>query len=269
MSDTRTQWRPSVVAAIAAASVLVVVLVGLIVAVALMLTSPRGSEIVLDATWGNGEPLGDALEKTEDVIASRLENAGITGTQFYTKDDQIHIAFGEDADEALLARAAAVLEVSFSADFRPVIEAGPCDPAVVHTDAGPDREATLCDQEGFEQLVLGPSEIAATTITDVVPVAPGASTSGWGVEIDFDDEGTQAFASLTERLFTAGEGHNRMAIVLNGEVLTAPTVNAVISDGEVTISGTFTEEDAKALTVQLKFAVVGLVLSVDSTHLAT
>lgn len=51
-------------------------------------------------------------------------------------------------------------------------------------------------------------------------------------------------------------GRGQMAIVLDGQVISAPTVNAPSFSGEVTITGAFSESEAKSLAKILKFGAV-------------
>lgn len=67
------------------------------------------------------------------------------------------------------------------------------------------------------------------------------------VSIEFTDEGTKKFADLT----TANVGR-RIAILLDGETLTAPVVNEAILGGKAVITGSKTLEDAKNLAILLR-----------------
>ncbi|MGE1177828.1 SecDF P1 head subdomain-containing protein, partial [Pseudomonas bananamidigenes] len=63
-----------------------------------------------------------------------------------------------------------------------------------------------------------------------------------------------------------GEVRNRFAIVLDGRVISAPTTNAIISDGKPEISGSFNEESSKALADQLKFGALPIGFEIQSTE---
>lgn len=67
------------------------------------------------------------------------------------------------------------------------------------------------------------------------------------VSIKLDDEGTEAFKVATE----ANIG-NPIIIKLDGEIISAPTVNDVIRNGESIISGSFTEESARQLANRIE-----------------
>lgn len=66
------------------------------------------------------------------------------------------------------------------------------------------------------------------------------------ISLEFNDEGADLFASLTERL--VGQP---IAIVLDGEVISSPVVNQAIFGGQAVISGDFTLEEAKLLAQRL------------------
>jgi len=127
-----------------------------------------------------------------------------------------------------------------------------------------------CDDEGAYKYILGPVEVTGETITDASAqtqtTQQGASTGVWEVAIEFNAKGTEEFADVTKRLFAYGETdvHNRFAIVLDGRIITAPTTNAVISNGKPSISGSFTQDTAKTLADQLKFGALPIGFTVQS-----
>lgn len=87
----------------------------------------------------------------------------------------------------------------------------------------------------------------------------------YGVSLEFNNEGTKAFAAATTDLVTsyAADDSNRIiAIVLDGQIISAPRVNEAIPNGKAQISGSFeTFEDAQSLAMMLQ----GGALPVDLT----
>ena len=67
------------------------------------------------------------------------------------------------------------------------------------------------------------------------------------VSLEFNDEGAKKFGELTARNI----GH-QIAIVLDGEVLTAPVVNEAITGGRAQITGNRSMEDAEHLAILLR-----------------
>lgn len=140
----------------------------------------------------------------------------------------------------------------------------------VTTVAPADEPLITCDVNGAEKFILGPVEVAGETIADasagLITNSQGVSTGQWGVFINFDDTGTTQFADVTTRLFgfPTTDVRNRFAIVLDGSVISAPTTNAIISDGNPQISGSFTQESAQTLADQLKFGALPIGFEVQS-----
>jgi len=125
-----------------------------------------------------------------------------------------------------------------------------------------DQPLITCEVDGSFKYILGPVEVSGETISNatsgLISNSQGASTGQWGVFITFNELGTQQFADVTTRLFgfPQTDVRNRFAIVLDGRVISAPTTNATITDGQPQISGSFTQESAKTLADQLKFGAL-------------
>lgn len=73
------------------------------------------------------------------------------------------------------------------------------------------------------------------------------------VSLEFDSEGANLFKEATEEAMGKPEGPERIInIVLDGETISAPVVNDVITDGSATIEGDFTIEEAGELATLIK-----------------
>ncbi|MBX3099867.1 MAG: protein translocase subunit SecD [Salinibacterium sp.] len=142
----------------------------------------------------------------------------------------------------------------------------------VQTNVAPaDEPLITCETDGSFKYILGPVEISGEDISDatsgLIGNSQGVSTGVWGVFITFNAKGTQEFADVTSRLYsyiTTDTVRNRFAIVLDGKVISAPSTQAVISDGKPQISGSFTQESAKTLADQLKFGALPISFEVQS-----
>ncbi|SMQ67812.1 protein translocase subunit SecD [Agreia sp. VKM Ac-1783] len=131
-----------------------------------------------------------------------------------------------------------------------------------------DKPLLACDENGQAKYILGPVEVTGEMISDatsgVAQTQTGASTGQWVVNIVFNDEGTSKFADVTTRLNALQGSQNQFAIVLDGKVISAPTTNAVITDGRPQISGSFTQDSAKTLADNLKFGALPIGFTVQS-----
>ncbi|GAB4322572.1 MAG: protein translocase subunit SecD [Phototrophicales bacterium] len=104
---------------------------------------------------------------------------------------------------------------------------------------------------------------------DGLDAAAAIYTQGEGWVIQFDIAGDHEildpnYSSFGE--YTAANIGNPMAIVLDGVVLSAPTIRARLDTGG-TISGNFTEEEAKTLALQLRSGSLSIPLRVESTEI--
>lgn len=93
------------------------------------------------------------------------------------------------------------------------------------------------------------------------------------VSLQFSPEGTKKFADITGRNIG-----RQVAIFLDEQVVTAPVVQTTIADGQAVISGNFSVDTAKALTIQLNAGAlpipiklieqrnIGATLGQDSIH---
>ncbi len=71
------------------------------------------------------------------------------------------------------------------------------------------------------------------------------------VNLIFNADGGKIFAELTKRLLG-----KPLAIFVGGELLTAPTIQSVIPDGQAVISGNYTAESAKKLATDINTGIV-------------
>jgi len=131
-----------------------------------------------------------------------------------------------------------------------------------------DKPLITCDDGGTVKYLLGPVEVKGQDIKDatsgLTSSSSGVTTGQWGVNIIFNDEGTKSFATVTARLNGLKGAQNQFAIVLDGKVISAPTTNAVITDGKPQITGNFTQDTAKTLADQLKFGALPFSFQVQS-----
>ncbi len=77
------------------------------------------------------------------------------------------------------------------------------------------------------------------------------------VSITFDAQGAQRFARLTSE-----NVNKQFAIILDGEVISAPTINEAILGGQAQISGGFTVETANQLAIALNSGALPVDLTV-------
>lgn len=108
------------------------------------------------------------------------------------------------------------------------------------------------DEEGKE---LIPTNLTGADLTSA-KVAFDQNTGKPAVSIEFTKEGADKFSEITEK--NVGK---RLAILLDGNVISAPVVNEKISGGNALITGQFTLDEARRLSVQLSAGALPLSVS--------
>lgn len=84
----------------------------------------------------------------------------------------------------------------------------------------------------------------------------------WVVNLKIGGDGRSDFSKVSRDLFDNG---GQFAVVLDGKVLSAPTMDGVITNGEAQISGNFTESSANSLATSLKYGALPISFSNDPT----
>jgi preprotein translocase subunit SecD len=126
----------------------------------------------------------------------------------------------------------------------------------------PAKPLVTCSDDKKAKYILGPVEVDGTDIADASAgyqtSANGQPTSVVEVQLKFTSDGAAKFGAVTSRLITLQGVRNQFAIVLDKLVISAPTTQAAITNGQASITGNFTIESARALANQLKFGALPL-----------
>ncbi|WP_292835750.1 protein translocase subunit SecD [Microbacterium sp.] len=138
------------------------------------------------------------------------------------------------------------------------------DPANDPANAAKDLPLIACEGNAAKYL-LGPVELDGSSISDAT-FGLNSQNNQWAVNLVFDGEGTQIFGEISQRLYALTTPQNQFAFVLDGEVISAPSMNGVILNGQPQITGNFTQETAKTLADQLKYGALPLSFEVQSTN---
>ncbi|GAB2586169.1 protein translocase subunit SecD [Streptomyces capparidis] len=123
----------------------------------------------------------------------------------------------------------------------------------------PEENVTACGTGEMKdyRFQLGPAAVAGTDLDDAKAVFDQQSGQ-WKVTLDFDGKGSKKFADVTGKLASQGAPNNQFAIVLDGDVVSAPSVNESIAGGQAEISGSFGQQEAKDLANILSYGALPL-----------
>ncbi|MEV1174167.1 protein translocase subunit SecD [Nonomuraea sp. NPDC049784] len=121
----------------------------------------------------------------------------------------------------------------------------------------PKKQFAACDADGSYKYVL---DVAKVVGTDIASASSGVrqGTVEWLVQLDFKSQGAGEWAKLTQTAYNAQEPRNKVAVVLDGVVITAPNIISPIPGGRAEITGGFDQTSATQLADQLKFGALPL-----------
>lgn len=129
-----------------------------------------------------------------------------------------------------------------------------------------DQPLITCDSDGVKYL-LSASMIQGTQLTKAEAGIPSQQVQ-WVVDLTFDKTARETFAEVTRTIVNATSPitgqQKQFAIVLDGQVISAPVVNGVIPNGQAQISGDFTQTEAQTLANSLKYGALPLTFTAPS-----
>lgn len=123
----------------------------------------------------------------------------------------------------------------------------------------PTEQTVACGKNNagqWEKYVLGPAELNGKDVDDAKATI-NQQSGAWVVNMDFTSGGSKKFSQTTSKLSQQQQPMNQFAIVLDGEVASAPSVNQTLS-ANAEISGSFTQESAQDLANILSYGALPL-----------
>ncbi len=151
---------------------------------------------------------------------------------------------------------------------------------VKRVEGAADKPYAACDESGQIKYILGPVAVPGSDLTSAAAAIArnnnGQSTGQWIVSLQFNHDGAEKFKDTSTILYgyhdsdpqgssyRGSPDRNSFAVVLDGTVITAPSMQAIIANGEAQISGNFTAQSATALANQLQFGSLPLNFEVES-----
>ncbi len=218
-----------------------------------------GLSVVLTAKSTDGEPVTpEDMEKSRAIIESRVNALGASEATVQEQgSDQILVQIPglADTEEALatIGRTGSLefarLDSFTDEEVKSAIESGQY--------AG---EGTVSDSFGnsfpsgkTQNLEVEPGTytpiVTGADITNVTVGKASETGTDYAVNISLNAQGTKAFAEASRDLVA---DHGQIVIILDGEVQSAPAVQSEIPNGEVSITGNYTLDEAKNLQTILE-----------------
>ncbi len=126
-------------------------------------------------------------------------------------------------------------------------------------DDDPTKPLITCDENGVKYL-LSAALIEGTQLSSASLLSPNGQQLEYGVNLEFNGEGSDEFGRISDALYGTDR---QFAIVLDGDVISAPVMNAPIHDGKAQITGSFTQAEADSLATSLKFGALPIQFQSD------
>jgi preprotein translocase subunit SecD len=224
-----------------------------------------GLRVLLEADVpADTEITAEQLQAARDIIENRVNALGVTEPVVQVAGARrilVELPGIEDTEAALASiRATALLEF-VDLSLVPPFEAANMIGLTIETDYGRPAEAapTPTAEPGAPSPTSEPP-VFHTVLTGAELEGAAATQdqlAGYAVNIKFGETGADAFAACT----TEHVG-DILAIVLDKEILSVPSISEPITGGEATITGSFTLEEANRLAVNLRYGSLPIPLKV-------
>lgn len=218
-----------------------------------------GLSVVLTATGEDGQaPSTDDMETSRQIIESRVNALGASEAVVQVQGANqilVQIPGMSDTETALntIGRTGSLvfarLDSFTDQDVVSKINSGQYgQSSYIYDDFGnafPSGETVDLEvPEGtYTPLITG------SNITNVTVGQASQTSADYAVNVTLDAEGTQAFAQATQDLVST---NGKIVIILDGVVQSAPAVQSAITDGQVSITGGYTLDEANSMRTVLE-----------------
>ena len=218
---------------------------------------------VLAIDYGSPQPEASASPSASDsasASASPSASASASATPTPTPSPTVSVP----ADQLVPPIQSATSDDAFVQRF----QALDCAKSTIAEGAVDDETQYLitCEKDNTYKYALAPALLSGTDVQSATAGLPTQGAGGWQVDLTLTTDGAKKFADATKSLSAQKSPNNQFAIILDGIVMSAPQVNEPILGGSATISGSFTAEEAKALSQVLKFGALPVSLNVDEVQ---
>jgi preprotein translocase subunit SecD len=122
----------------------------------------------------------------------------------------------------------------------------------------PTDTIVACSRTGTSKFILAPAEVLGRQVSKAAAGIDTQAGNVWTVQLTFNGDGTKAFGALTARVTSLTSPQNQVAIVLDGLVVSAPSINEAIPSGNAQITGNFSQTEAQDLANVLKYGALPL-----------
>ncbi len=208
--------------------------------------------VLVPVTTGDASALNDAMDTAKDVIDRRINALGtLEPTIIRQGDNRIVVQVPGLANPEALKK---LIGQTAKLEFKLVDDQA--DQEEVNKGNAPIGSQVLPYTEGGAKIAV--RRLGGISGDKLVKADPSVNEQNQpGVSIQFDAEGGQKFARMTQQ--NTGK---LFAIILDGQVISAPRIDEPILGGQSIISGSFTTESANQLAISLRSGALPVDLKV-------
>jgi protein-export membrane protein SecD len=225
-----------------------------------------GTQVLLEADVAEGQAVDEgAMSAAKIIVENRVNGLGVSEAVVQAQGTNrliVELPGVDDPDQAV-----ETLRSTGQLEFVDPSGAQLAQGMVINTTNRPtvadDLLTEISAGNAAPENVPFPGQVFPTVMTgDVLrnAVATQDQFAQWIITFELTGVGSDQFYEYTRTHI--GEP---MAIVLDGRVLSAPTINAAIRDTG-SISGAFTQEEAESLAVQMRYGALPVPLRVVDIH---
>ena len=211
------------------------------------------------------EATPENVDRTLEVLRGRVDALGVAESTLVRQgDNRILVELPGITDEDEAAEAEERIGQTAQLSVHPVLSTVP---DAKTKPSKPDNLVLPTDQG--DVIEMGPAALQGDEITGAEAAQPQNSTA-WVVNVDFSNEGSDAFGELSGEAACAQGAKNRIAIVLDDRVISSPGVNVPCGSSitnTTEISGDFTTSEAQELSALIEGGALPLPLELISDRL--
>lgn len=237
-------WR----AVAAFAAIAIALLLALTSSARLGLDLRGGTQIVLETRDSDRvEADAEATDRARDVLRGRVDALGVTEPTIARSGENriiVELPGLQDPREA-----AEVIGQTAQLTFHEVL--APASPGVE-----PEEGQVVLPDETGQDLLLGAPLLDGNGVGDAAAASDAQALGQWSVNVDFNNQGADGWRQLVADACANPAAGNRVAIVLDEQVISSPgVVQQLCQSGggsSTSITGDYTQETADDLAVLIK-----------------
>lgn len=195
--------------------------------------------------------IADAMQSLRDVINARINGLGVSEPIIQTEKTVID---GKDVHKL-------IVELPGVNDIQQAVDTIGKTPVLEFKKLNPNAKPLTASSTPEEVA----NQFLATPLTgrylETAAVQYDTQTQLPLVSLSFNDEGRQLFAQLTKEQIG-----KPLAIFLDGQIISAPTVQDEIRDGKAVITGSYSQKEARDLARSLRYGALPVPVELVGTQ---